>query len=104
MVCDADFAVEHQAIAPGMNAALAFPCRRQSCCICGDGYCGNDWCSDCSRLSRGMSCVKGSCPECGSLYAEWITYPQEPTDVYTHADWGKGKVYYGSITRKVDDD
>lgn len=75
------------------------PCKRPDCCTCSRTLCGEDRCAGCHRLATGRPCDDGSCPNCGSIYVEWLSYDIPWKDVYTAGEWATGeRIWPGSRT------
>jgi hypothetical protein len=80
---------------------LQAPCRRDDCCVCtGKNPCDDELqlCTSCyyydratetlhvNQPPRAWACPRGSCPKCGGVYVEWLSFKVEPVDVYLNRE------------------
>lgn len=90
LTCSVEFASPPD-MSAGMANLLSFPCKLEDCCICGKKACRKEYCDACAKDRAGIPCNAGACPNCGSLYVEWISRGIPEKDIYYSCEWNSGR-------------
>lgn len=74
------------------------PCRRTDCCLCATSWCDDPACNSCAGRQAGVQCSDGSCPNCGSIYVNWLSYDTPWHSIYFRSEReGDSGAYDGTI-------